>query len=181
MARTDSKCILYQKMQLNGHAQTVLTRILLINLSRLTVILRFLQTGCLNGLRCIAAETCKCNNNLTPEYIRDLVQLKTSPYSFRYENTVKVPTVPTVTYGQCSFRFESARVWNSLPNDMRKVTEFAEFQCQIRSWTVQLVRNRSSCLWKTRNSRTARTADVPPVAVREDSQHVSLFTVIFYF
>ena len=106
----------------------------------------FLQTGCLNGLRCIAAETCKCNNNLTPEYIRDLVQLKTSSYSFRYENTVKVPTVPTVTYGQCSFRFESAQVWNSLPSDMRKVTEFAEFQCQIRSWTVQLVRNRSSCL-----------------------------------
>ena len=76
-----------------------------------------------------------CINNLTPEYIRDLVQLKTSSYAFRYENTIKVPTVRTVTYGQCSFRFESARVWNSLPNDMRKVSEFAEFRRQIRTWT----------------------------------------------
>ena len=94
-----------------------------------------LSTLHLNRLRCIAAETYKCINNLTPEYIRDLEQLKTSSYAFRYENTIKVPTVRTVTYGQCSFRFESARVWNSLPNDMRKVSEFAEFRRQIRTWT----------------------------------------------
>ena len=94
-----------------------------------------LSTLHLNRLRCIAAETYKCINNLTPEYIRDLVQLKTSSYAFRYENTIKVPTVRTVTYGQCSFRFESARLWNSLPNDMRKVSEFAEFRRQIRTWT----------------------------------------------
>ena len=94
-----------------------------------------LSTLHLNRLRCIAAETYKCINNLTPEYIRDLVQLKTSSYAFRYENTIKVPTVRTVTYDQCSFRFESAWVWNSLPNDMRKVTEFAEFRRQIRTWT----------------------------------------------
>ena len=78
-----------------------------------------------NRIRCIAAETYKCINNLTPEYIRDLVQLKTSTYSFRYENTVKIPTVRTVTYGQSSLRFDSVRLWNSLPNDMRKVIEFA--------------------------------------------------------
>ena len=94
-----------------------------------------LSTLHLNRLRCIAAETYKCINNLTPEYISNLVQLKTSSYSFRYENTVKVPTVRSVTYGQCSLRFDSARVWNSLPNDIRKVTEFAEFRRQIRTWT----------------------------------------------
>ena len=52
-----------------------------------------LSTLHLNRLRCIAAETYKCINNLTPEYIRDLVQLKTSSYAFRFENTIKVPTV----------------------------------------------------------------------------------------
>ena len=29
----------------------------------------------------------------------------------------------------------SVRVWTSLPNDMRKVTEFAEFRRLIRTWT----------------------------------------------
>ena len=81
-----------------------------------------LSTLHINRLRCIAAETYKCINNLSPQYIRDLVQLKSSAYSFRYENTVKVPTVRTVAYGQRSFRFESARVWNSLPNELRKAT-----------------------------------------------------------
>ena len=69
-----------------------------------------LPTLHMSRLRCIATETYKCINNMTPEYLKDLVEVKQSNYSFRYENTVKIPTVRTVTYGQRSFRFESARV-----------------------------------------------------------------------
>ena len=43
-----------------------------------------------------------------PIYIRDLVSIKQPSYYFRYENTVQVPAVITVTYGQKSFRFEAA-------------------------------------------------------------------------
>ena len=124
-----------------------------------------LSTLHLNRIRCIAAETYKCINNLTPEYIMDLVQLKTSSYTFRYENTVKVPTVRTVrtvTYGQCSFRFDSARVWNSLPNDMRKVTNLPNLGAKFAPGR-------------------ARAADVLSDAVREVSQHISWFIVIFCF
>ena len=85
-------------------------------------------------LRCIATETYKCINNMSPEYLRDLVELKQTKYSFRYENTVKIPTVRTVTYGQRSFRFESARVWNSLPNELRTATSFRGFKGLIRTW-----------------------------------------------
>ena len=49
----------------------------------------------------------KCMNNMSSEYLRDLVEVKQIKYSFRYENTVKIPTVRTVTYGQRSSRFES--------------------------------------------------------------------------
>ena len=34
-----------------------------------------------------------------------------------YANTARVPTVKTTAYGKSSFRFEAARVWNSLPNE----------------------------------------------------------------
>ena len=93
-----------------------------------------LPTLHMNRLRCIATETYKCINNMSPEYLRDLVELKQTKYSFRYENTVKIPTVRTVTYGQRSCRFESARVWNSLPNELRAATSFREFKGLIRTW-----------------------------------------------
>lgn len=93
-----------------------------------------LPTLHMNRLRSIATEKLKCINNMSPVYLRDLVEIKQSQYTFRYENTVKIPTVRTVTYGQRSFRFESARVWNSLPNDIRKAESFAQFKGLIRTW-----------------------------------------------
>ena len=43
-----------------------------------------LPTLHINRLRCIATETYKCTNNLSPEYLRDLVEIKQSNYSFRW-------------------------------------------------------------------------------------------------
>ena len=68
-----------------------------------------------NRLRCIATETYKCINNMSLKYLRDLVEVKQTKYSFRYENTVKIPTVNTVTYGQRSFRFDSAVCGTACP------------------------------------------------------------------
>ena len=94
-----------------------------------------LTTLHLGRLRTIALETYKCINNSAPKYIRDLDNLKQSSYSFRYENTLQIPTVRTVAYGQKSFRFEAARVWNSLPNELRKFSAFKDFERLIRTWT----------------------------------------------
>ena len=63
----------------------------------------------LGRMQSIAIETFKCLN------IRDLVKLKNNKYNFRYENMLQLPTVRTSRYGKNSFRFEAARVWNSLP------------------------------------------------------------------
>ena len=65
------------------------------------------------------------------QYIRNLVSVKQSSSSFMYGNTVQVPTVRSVTYGQRSFHFESARVWNGLPNVPRptlKIFWFADYR-----------------------------------------------------
>ena len=62
-----------------------------------------LPTLHLRRLRTIALETFKCINNTAPTYIRDLVILKQLSYSFRYENTLQIPTVRIVAYGQKSF------------------------------------------------------------------------------
>ena len=89
----------------------------------------------ISRLRWIAAEAYKCIYNLSPEYIGDLVELKQSVYNFRYENTARVPTVKTTAYGKRSFRFEAARVWNSIPNEMRTANSFPDFRRLVRTWT----------------------------------------------
>ena len=94
-----------------------------------------LPTLHLGRLRIIAIETFKGINNISPVYIRDVVSIKQCSYSFRYENTVQVPAVRTMAYGQKSFHFETARVWNNLPNELRKVTRLKEFERVIRTWT----------------------------------------------
>ena len=83
-----------------------------------------LPTLHLGRLRTIALETYTCINNPAPKYIRDLVNLNQSFYSFRYENTLQIPAVRTVAYGQKYFRFEAASVWNSFPNELRKSFSF---------------------------------------------------------
>ena len=51
----------------------------------------------------IANETYKCLNSTSPEYIRDLVNYKSSNHNFRYQNTAAVPTVRTTRYGKTPF------------------------------------------------------------------------------
>ena len=63
-----------------------------------------LPTLHLGRLRTTALETYKCINNSAPKYIRDLVNIKQSSYSFRYENTLQIPTVRAVAYGQKSLK-----------------------------------------------------------------------------
>ena len=50
-----------------------------------------LPTLHLGRLRTIALETFKCINNIVPPYIRNLVNVKQSTYSLRYENILYVP------------------------------------------------------------------------------------------
>ena len=84
----------------------------------------------MNRLGCIATETFKCTNNVSPVYHRGLAEVKQSKYYFRYDNTAKIPTVRTDdTYGYISLRFESAHVWYSLSSELRTATSFREFKC----------------------------------------------------
>ena len=89
----------------------------------------------LGRMQSIGIETFKCLNGIAPEYIRDLVKFKDNKYNFRYENMLQVATVRTSRYDKNSFRFESARVWNSLPNDIRCVKNFKEFNGLIHTWS----------------------------------------------
>ena len=86
-------------------------------------------------LRTIALESFKILNNLSPAYLNDLLTFKKPSYSFRYQKTVEVPQVRTVKHGSRSFRSTAAKIWNSLPQDLREISTFNVFKNQINAWS----------------------------------------------
>ena len=86
-------------------------------------------------IRLIAMETFKILHKLTPAYLHDLVTYIESRYSFRYDNLADLPRVRTARHGKSTFRYEAATVWNSLPNELRKVEDFGEFRRLVHTWS----------------------------------------------
>ena len=82
----------------------------------------------------MACEVFKIVNNMSPDYISDLVKIKTSVYDFRDQKKEDVPRVNSTRYGLRSFRSEAARVWNSLPNEVRLAESYPQFRRLIRAW-----------------------------------------------
>ena len=85
--------------------------------------------------RAVALEAFKILNNLSPVYLNDLLTFKHHYYSFRYTKTVEVPHVKTVKYGTRSFRSTAAKIWNSLPQHMRDISDFNAFRNQVNAWS----------------------------------------------
>jgi hypothetical protein len=88
----------------------------------------------LRRLRSMAIEVFKIINKQTPVYLHDLVTIKKSSYSFRYNNTVNIPRVNTTRYGLHSLRYGAAKLWNELPNDLREGISLNNFKNLISKW-----------------------------------------------
>ena len=70
----------------------------------------------------------------TPVYLHDLVTIKKSSYSFRYNNTVNIPRVNTTRYGLHSLRYGAAKLWNELPSDLREGISLNNLKNLISKW-----------------------------------------------
>ena len=92
-------------------------------------------------IRLVAIETFKIVHKMSPVlYLHDLLSYKNSTYSFRYDNLIDVPRVRTTKYGKSTFCYEAAQVWNSLPNNLRKVDGVREAD-QHMEWAIVQVFN----------------------------------------
>ena len=83
----------------------------------------------------MSIETFKILNKMSPLVLSDLVKLRDcTSYNFRYNNIVQVPHVRTTKYGKNSFKYAAAVLWNSFPDDFRKVKKFNQFKSLISKW-----------------------------------------------
>ena len=77
----------------------------------------------------IAQETYKVINNQSPSYLSELIRFRNSRYPTRNTDIdIYVPRVNQVKFGNRSFKYEAPVLWNSLPNDFRKVENFSIFK-----------------------------------------------------
>ena len=104
--------------------------------SSLSELLKLTNTQPLHGrrLKFMACEVYKIVNDLSPQYISDLVNIKVSPYDFRGEKKADIPRVKSTRYGLRSFRSEAPRIWNRLPNNVRVAESYPQFRRLIQRW-----------------------------------------------
>ena len=78
-------------------------------------------------LKCIATETYKCINKISPSYLHDMFILNENEYNLRNQHVVVQPLVRTEKCGYQSFRYQGAKIWNELPNHIKCCDEFLSF------------------------------------------------------
>ena len=84
-------------------------------------------------MRTMSIECFKILSKLSPTCLHDLVVLKDCKYNFRYSNIIEIPRVRTTTYGKNSFKYIAAVLWNDLPDDFRKISNFNQFKNILKS------------------------------------------------
>ena len=71
----------------------------------------------------------KCLNcNSFPKYLKTMLPLRQSEYSFRKTNILSLCKPVTSTYGLNSFRYFASKNWNSLPDNVRSESTLPGFR-----------------------------------------------------
>ncbi len=79
--------------------------------------------------RCM--RTLKTINDLTPHYLRELFEFRSTGYNLRNsENTLFVPK-PRTNYGKRSFSYSGAVLWNELAQNVRVIGSLNQFKREI--------------------------------------------------
>ena len=70
-------------------------------------------------MQSLCVEIYKTLSNLNPKYMRELFERNSLSYSTRRPNDLKIPRVNQTSYGSRCIRFEGAKLWNRLPENIK--------------------------------------------------------------
>ena len=71
------------------------------------------------------------NHSNYPASLKELLNLRQSKYSLRGKHILQIPKVNTTTYGLKSWRYQAAKLWNSLPDTARATENYEMFSNSI--------------------------------------------------
>ena len=88
------------------------------------------------NLQALAIEMFKVKNNLAPEIMNNVFEIKEKSYNLRYNCDFTRRNVKTVKYGSESLSFLGPQIWNLVPKEIRNLQSLENFKKSIKSWTT---------------------------------------------
>ena len=67
-------------------------------------------------------------NGNTPTSISELLTARNSNYNLRGDAILKLPKVNSTKYGMKLWRYQAARLWNTIPNNLRSIDGYRSFK-----------------------------------------------------
>ena len=68
-----------------------------------------------------------------PANSRDFITVRRSTYNLRGNTIVDLPKVKSTTYGLRSWRHTASIMWNSIPDETRKIKTYTVFKKNLRT------------------------------------------------
>ena len=78
----------------------------------------------------------KVKNNLAPEIMNDVFEIKETPYNLRHNCDFTRRSIKTVKYGSQSISFLGPQIWNLIPPEIKNLSSLEKFKKSIKSWTT---------------------------------------------
>lgn len=82
----------------------------------------------------MAIEVFEILHNESSVYLRDIINFKNVPNSFRKQQTVEVPQVSTAQFGLHSLKYIGATLWNELPDKIHVQSNVNQFKRMLNNW-----------------------------------------------
>ena len=87
-----------------------------------------------------------CHSSTAPSYVTDMLHIKLSHTSNTRSSSYTMPLLnrpahSKITFGDCSFSFDSSSVWNSIADDVRCAPSLSSFMFHsvYNDWTFSLI------------------------------------------
>ena len=98
------------------------------------MLMRNTETMRVRQMQSLCVEIYKTLSDLNPKYMRELFERNSSSYSTRRPNDLKIPGVNQTSYGSRSIRFEEAKLWNHLPDNIKSSENLYIFKKLVKNW-----------------------------------------------
>ena len=82
----------------------------------------------------LCIEIYKTLANMNPPYMQELLEKGSSSYSTRRPYDLTVPRVNQTSFGSRSIKFEGAKLWNHLPQNIKSADNLSTFKQPIKNW-----------------------------------------------
>ena len=87
------------------------------------------------NLRSLLTEIYKIIHRESPSFLWDMFETKSSPYSLRSGESLRLPPTKTQKFGSRSIAFRGSLLWNSLPYSLKSAESLKLFKIKIKSWS----------------------------------------------